>query len=72
MVRVARIEDTFYTVDRAEAAKGVNGVVKGEGQGGEVVHVEEWPKSRALYHSAEWLEWYGCEHAEWRNPTEFY
>ncbi|KAF8909958.1 hypothetical protein CPB85DRAFT_1221723 [Mucidula mucida] len=30
--------------------------------------LEPWPKRRATYHAAEWLEWFGCEEAQ---PTEF-
>ncbi|KAI0087530.1 hypothetical protein BDY19DRAFT_1042317 [Irpex rosettiformis] len=55
-VCLARIENTYYTVKQSP-----NGV-----------HIDEWPKDRMRYHSTDWLEWYGCEHAEWRNPTEFF
>jgi hypothetical protein len=56
MVCLARVEDTYYSVKRTP-----NGV-----------QVEEWPTDRMRYHPTDWLEWYGCEHAEWRNPTEFF
>jgi len=54
-VRLARIDDDYYTVHHA------NGQVQ----------VEEWPKGRTRYNAAEWLEWYQCEDAEWKNPSEF-
>ena len=56
MVRLARIDDVYYTVRH--------------GDGGAIA-VEEWPKARMQYQLAEWLEWFECEHAEWRDPTEF-
>ncbi len=56
MVRLARIDDAYYTVKHT--ADGM-------------VSVEEWPKGRTQYSSTEWLEWFECEHAEWRDPTEF-
>lgn len=56
MVRLARIEDSYYTVKQTPAAN---------------VQVEEWPKSRTQYNVTEWLEWFDCEHAEWRDPTDF-
>ncbi|KIP12194.1 hypothetical protein PHLGIDRAFT_124352 [Phlebiopsis gigantea 11061_1 CR5-6] len=56
MVRVARVEDSYYSVKTTPAG---------------AVHVEEWSKARTQYSAAEWLEWYDCEHAEWRDPTEF-
>lgn len=55
MVRLARIDDMYYSVKYTD-----NGV-----------ELEEWPKDRVHYNLTEWLEWYGCEHAEWRDPTEF-
>ena len=56
MVRLARIEDSYFTVKQSAAGS---------------VQVEEWPKSRTQYNVTEWLEWFDCEHAEWRDPTEF-
>ena len=56
IVRLARVEDTYYTVHHSPAG---------------AIDVEEWPKSRTQYNAAEWLEWYDCEHAAWRDPTEF-
>ena len=56
MVRLARIDDVYYTVRHGDAG---------------AVSVEEWPKARTQYQLAEWLEWFECEHAEWRDPTEF-
>ncbi|GJE98678.1 hypothetical protein PsYK624_149130 [Phanerochaete sordida] len=56
MVRVARIEDSYYTVRSSPAG---------------AVSVEEWPKSRTQYNVAEWLEWFDCKNAEWQDPTEF-
>ncbi|OSD00733.1 hypothetical protein PYCCODRAFT_1469171 [Trametes coccinea BRFM310] len=55
MVRIARIDDDYYTVDR------VNGLIQ----------LTEWPKGRTQYNARDWLECYGCEEAEWRDPTEF-
>ena len=55
MVRLVRIDDTYFTV------KHKNGGTQ----------IEEWPKDRVRYNLTEWLEWYGCEHAEWRDATEF-
>ena len=55
MVQVARLDDEYYTVSKI----------------GGKVHLEEWPKGRTQYQLTEWLEWYECEHAEWRDPTEF-
>ncbi|KAI0791127.1 hypothetical protein C8Q75DRAFT_716245 [Abortiporus biennis] len=54
-VRLARIDDDYYTVNRT-----ANGI-----------QIEEWPKGRTQYNAAEWLESYGCEDAEWRDPAEF-
>ena len=56
MVRLARIEDAYYTVKH--------------GAGG-AVSLEEWPKNRTRYNVTEWLEWYDCAGAEWRDPAEF-
>lgn len=55
MVRLARVEENYYTVTRTP-----NGTA-----------VEEWPKNRTKYNVTEWLEWFDCKHAEWRDPTEF-
>ncbi|KAI0820145.1 hypothetical protein BC628DRAFT_932767 [Trametes gibbosa] len=55
MVRIARFDDDYFTVAR------VNGKIK----------LEEWPKGRTQYNAREWLECYGCEEAEWRDPTQF-
>ncbi|PSR77451.1 hypothetical protein PHLCEN_2v7882 [Hermanssonia centrifuga] len=55
MVRLARVDDAYYTVKNTE-----NGV-----------QLEEWPKSRTQYNVTEWLEWFGCENADWRDPSEF-
>ncbi|OJT09742.1 hypothetical protein TRAPUB_13773 [Trametes pubescens] len=55
MVRIARIDDDYYTVAR------VNGKIK----------LDEWPKGRTQYNAREWLACYGCEEAEWRDPTQF-
>lgn len=59
MVRVARVEDRYYTVRQ------------GPGPAGAPLAVEEWPKSRTQHNAAEWLEWFDCMHAEWQDPTEF-
>ncbi|KAI0076853.1 hypothetical protein K474DRAFT_1662409 [Panus rudis PR-1116 ss-1] len=56
MVKLARFDDDYYTVTRAV-----------EGQ----VRLDEWPKSRMRYNATEWLEWFECEEAEWRDPSEF-
>lgn len=58
MVRLARVEDAYYTVIQQPGAAGA-------------VTVEEWPKSRTRYNVTEWLEWYDCAGAEWRDPAEF-
>ncbi|TBU54938.1 hypothetical protein BD310DRAFT_969499 [Dichomitus squalens] len=55
MVSVARIDDDYYTVSKK------NGIVK----------LEEWPKGRTQYNARDWLECYGCNEAEWRDPTQF-
>ena len=55
MVRVARIDDDYYTVAKV---------------GGKVI-LEEWPKGRTQYNAREWLECYGCSEAEWRDSTQF-
>ncbi|KAI0633147.1 hypothetical protein C8Q77DRAFT_1218476 [Trametes polyzona] len=55
MVRIARIDDHYYTVARA------NGQIQ----------MDEWPKSRTQFNAREWLACYGCEEAEWRDPTQF-
>ncbi|KAI0369545.1 hypothetical protein BV20DRAFT_1053138 [Pilatotrama ljubarskyi] len=55
MVRVARIDDEYYTVTRLN----------------NTLHLDEWPKSRTQFNAREWLECYGCEEAEWRDPTQF-
>ncbi|KAH9917354.1 hypothetical protein B0H21DRAFT_824468 [Amylocystis lapponica] len=54
-VRVARIDDNYYTVKREH----------GKAQ------LEEWPMARMQHNVKEWLECYGCEDAEWRHPEEF-
>ncbi|KAI0325274.1 hypothetical protein GY45DRAFT_259934 [Cubamyces sp. BRFM 1775] len=56
MVRVARIDDDYYTVARAAAGQ---------------LLLEEWPKGRTQYNARDWLECYGCSEAEWRDPTQF-
>ncbi|KAJ3001108.1 hypothetical protein NUW54_g6639 [Trametes sanguinea] len=53
MVRIARIDDDYYTVERV---------------GGQL-QLAEWPKGRTQYNARDWLECYGCEEAEWRDPT---
>ncbi|CAL1698561.1 unnamed protein product [Somion occarium] len=58
-VRLARIDEDYYTVTRPAAP--ASGQVK----------LEEWPKARTRYNAKEWLEWFECEDAEWRDPTEF-
>ncbi|KAI0772310.1 hypothetical protein BD413DRAFT_612487 [Trametes elegans] len=55
MVRIARIDDEYYTVSRVDGK----------------IHLDEWPRGRTQYNSREWLECYGCEGAEWRDPTQF-
>ena len=55
MVSVARIDDDYYTVSKK------NGIVI----------LEEWPKGRTQYNARDWLECYGCNEAEWRDPTQF-
>ncbi|KAI0937970.1 hypothetical protein AcW1_002363 [Taiwanofungus camphoratus] len=55
MVRVARIDDDFYTVSQ------VNGEVQ----------LDEWPAAKTQYNVKEWLESYECGDAEWRHPAEF-
>jgi len=55
-VRLARVEDDYYTVSRD-----MNGAVV----------TEEWPKGRTRYNSKEWLECYDCADCEWRSPSEF-
>ena len=56
MVRVARIEDRYFSVKQLPNC---------------AIQIEEWPHQRTQYNVTEWLEWFDCEHAEWRNPTEF-
>ncbi|KAI0673254.1 hypothetical protein C8Q78DRAFT_1077528 [Trametes maxima] len=56
MVRIARIDDDYYTVAR--------------GNGG-TVQLDEWPKGRTQYNARDWLDCYGCAEAEWRDPTQF-
>jgi hypothetical protein len=56
MVRIARIEDSYYTVKQNSCSG---------------IQIEEWPHLRTQYNVPEWLEWYDCQHAEWRDPTEF-
>ncbi|KAJ3553142.1 hypothetical protein NM688_g3774 [Phlebia brevispora] len=56
MVRLARIDDAYFNVRHKEDGS---------------VEVEEWPKGRTRYNLTEWLEWFECEHAEWRDPSEF-
>ena len=55
MVRVARIDDDYYAVER---------------QGGRLL-LEEWPKGRTAYNARDWLACAGCADAEWRDPTQF-
>ncbi|KAI9058653.1 hypothetical protein FKP32DRAFT_1596960 [Trametes sanguinea] len=55
MVRIAHIDDDYYTVERV---------------GGQL-QLAEWPKGRTQYNARDWLECYGCEEAEWRDPTQF-
>ena len=55
MVRVARIDDDYYTVTKA----------------GGVLTLDEWPKGRTHYNARDWLEYLGCVDAEWRDPTQF-
>ena len=55
MVRVARIDEEYYTVTKA---------------GGKML-LEEWPKGRTQFNARDWLECYWCGEAEWRDPTQF-
>ena len=55
-VKLARFDEDYYTVTQPAPGQ---------------VKLEEWPKARTRYNAKEWLEWFECEHAEWRDPTEF-
>jgi hypothetical protein len=47
MVRLIRVRDAFWTVTRTDD--------------GGITDLEPWPWNRVRYHTAEWLEWLGCE-----------
>ena len=55
MVRVARVDEEYFTVNK-DGGKGL---------------LEVWPKGRTQYNSRDWLECFGCADAEWRDPTQF-
>ncbi|EPS99979.1 hypothetical protein FOMPIDRAFT_1123433 [Fomitopsis schrenkii] len=55
-VRVARIDEDYYTVERFEDG---------------AVRLQAWPEVRGHWNVREWLQSYGCEDAEWRHPSEF-
>lgn len=55
-VRVARIDEDYYTVERFEDG---------------AVRLQAWPEARGHWNVREWLQSYGCEDAEWRHPSEF-
>ena len=55
MVRVARIDDEYFSV-AVDGGK---------------VFLEEWPKGRTRYNARDSLECLGCGEAEWRDPTQF-
>ncbi|KAF5314495.1 hypothetical protein D9619_011975 [Psilocybe cf. subviscida] len=38
----------------------------------EVLELVKWPRHRALYHTSEWLAWYGCEDAVIRDVSGFH
>jgi hypothetical protein len=46
MVRLIRVGGRVWTVVK---------------RNGEVIDLDEWPQIRVKYHTAEWLEWLGCE-----------
>ncbi|KAH9834599.1 uncharacterized protein C8Q71DRAFT_797831 [Rhodofomes roseus] len=56
MVRVVRVDDDYYTVERLEDGR---------------VKMQAWPEARGHWNIREWLQSYGCEDAEWRHPSEF-
>jgi len=53
-VRVMRMGNHYWTVTRTRELSS---------SGGPTFEMDQWPKRRALYHAAEWLEWLGCEDA---------
>lgn len=55
-VKLARVDDDYYTVSHPASGQ---------------IKLEEWPKGRTRYNAKEWLEWYECEDAEWRDPADF-
>ncbi|KAK7684386.1 hypothetical protein QCA50_012333 [Cerrena zonata] len=55
-VKLARFDEDYYTVTHPAAGQ---------------VKLEEWPKARTRYNAKEWLEWFECEDAEWRDPADF-
>ncbi|RDB17545.1 hypothetical protein Hypma_001187 [Hypsizygus marmoreus] len=57
MVRVVRVGNGYYNVQREDD--------------GTIRELEPWPKRTVMYHSAEWLEWLGCEDAHSREQSEF-
>ncbi|TFK38702.1 hypothetical protein BDQ12DRAFT_712664 [Crucibulum laeve] len=63
MVRVLRMGSMYWTVAKKEGL-----TVGGSNTNNEV---EPWPKRRVLYHTAEWLEWLGCEDAPVSDPSSF-
>ena len=48
-VRVIRIGSNYYSVREAM-----------DNSGNPAREVELWPRRRALYYAADWLEWHGC------------
>ncbi|KAI0683290.1 hypothetical protein BC835DRAFT_1395904 [Cytidiella melzeri] len=69
MVCLARVDDRYYSVRRNNNHPSSKTNNNNNNSG---VEIEEWPQDRIRYHSTDWLEWYGCEHAEWRDPTQFF
>lgn len=57
MARLVRVGNNYWTVVKKD--------------GGMAVELEQWPKWRVRYHTAEWLEWLGCEGAQWEDHTNF-
>ncbi|KAM6497098.1 hypothetical protein JOM56_007571 [Amanita muscaria] len=58
MVRVVRVGNNYWTVQRHKRVDLAGGY-----HDNMVLEMEQWPRRRAIYNAAEWLEWLGCEDA---------
>lgn len=64
-IKLIRVGNNYWTVTRKHTIP--------RSKSDEVVELEmeQWPKRRIRYHTADWLDWLGCEDAQWRDHTEF-